>query len=136
MEEEQKKFDFNGLIILEMANNHQGSVEHGKKIIEAFAPVLERAGVRGAIKFQFRDIDTFIHPDFRESSDYKHIPRFLSTALSKEQFKELIDTARDFGFIVMTTPTDESSVDLLEELGIDIIKIASCSALIGLCLNG
>ena len=30
-----RKFDFNDLFTFEMANNHQGSVAHGKKIIDA-----------------------------------------------------------------------------------------------------
>lgn len=123
-----EKFNFEGLIILEMANNHQGSVEHGKKIINAFAPAVSSAGVKAAIKFQFRDLDRLIHPDHKDVSTNKHIPRFLSTRLGKDDFALMADEARNLGMITMATPFDEKSVDMLEELGIDVIKVASSSA--------
>ncbi len=124
----KNKFDFNNLFIFEMANNHQGSVEHGKRIINEIADVVERTGVRGAIKLQFRDLDTFVHPDHRERTTNKHIPRFLSTRLSEEQFAELVKETKKRGLITMCTPFDETSVDRIIRLGIDIIKIGSCSA--------
>lgn len=122
------KFDFNNLFTFELANNHQGSVEHGKKIINAVADLKDKFGVKAAIKFQFRDLDTFIHPHFKDSKDNKHIPRFLSTRLSDEQFQELIQEAKRRGLITMCTPFDEASVDKILNHNIDIIKIASCSA--------
>jgi len=124
----EKKFDFRGLFILEMANNHQGSVEHGKRIIDTFAALVHKAGVKGAIKFQFRNLDTIVHPSHKQQSDNKHIPRFLSTRLTKEQFCLLRDAAREAGLIPMTTPWDEDSVELAEQLGMEIIKIGSSSA--------
>ena len=57
-----KDFDFHDLFILDLANNHQGSVEHGLRIIQSAADVIKRRSVRAAIKFQFRQLDTFIHP--------------------------------------------------------------------------
>jgi len=126
--QEPEKFNFDGLFILEMANNHQGSMEHGKNIIAAYAPVVAAAGVRAAMKFQFRDLDTFIHPDFRDSAEYKHIPRFLGTRLTKDEFGQLVEAAREAGFISMATPSDEASVDLMNELGVEVVKIASASA--------
>lgn len=125
---EKETFNFENLFILEMANNHQGSVEHGKNIIATFAPIVQAAGIRAAMKFQFRDLDNFIHPDFRNSPDYKHIPRFLGTQLSKAGFQDLVETAREAGFVTMATPSDEASVDLIDELGVEVIKIASASA--------
>lgn len=124
----REKFDFNNLFIFEMANNHQGSVEHGKHIINEIADVAARAGVRGAIKLQFRELNSFIHPDFRENTSNKHIPRFLSTRLSEEQFRELVAEMCRRNLITMCTPFDEASVDQIERLGIEIIKIGSCSA--------
>lgn len=124
----REKFDFNNLFIFEMANNHQGSVEHGLRIINAMADIAKRHRIRAAIKLQFRDLDTFIHPDFRESKDNKHIPRFLSTRLSEKEFASLADETKNKGLISMCTPFDESSVDKIERLGIQIIKIGSCSA--------
>lgn len=123
-----KKFDFNNLFIFEMANNHQGSLEHGKRIINEIADVVERAGIRGAIKFQFRNIETFIHPGFLNSNENKHIQRFISTRLYEEQFAELVEAARKRNLILICTPFDEVSVEKIDRLGIEVIKIGSCSA--------
>lgn len=125
---EKKKLDFTGLFTFELANNHNGSLEHGRRIIREVATVAKAAGVKAAFKFQFRDLDTFIHPDYRNDRTNKHIARFLGTALSKKQFKELADEVHAHGFFTMATPFDERSVALIEELDIDIVKIASCSA--------
>lgn len=125
---EAPKFDFQHLIILDMANNHQGSVEHGKRIIQEHAKVVKEAGVRAAIKFQFRNLDTFIHPSHLAKTDNRHVGRFLSTRLYEDDFRILADEVRSAGFVTMATPFDEDSVDMIERLGIQIIKIASCSA--------
>lgn len=122
-----KKFDFDQLFTFEMANNHQGSVEHGKKIIEEMAKIAKEYNLKASVKLQFRDLDTFIHPDFKDKKDVKHIPRFKSTELSKKQFSELVSAVREAGLTTMATPFDEVSVDLLKELGVEIIKVASCS---------
>jgi len=121
-------FDFNDIFILDMANNHQGDVEHALNIIRQHAAVLQSHGVRGSIKFQFRQMDTFIHPAHHKDSDNKHIPRFLSTWLKQDQYKVLLDEVRAHSLMAVCTPFDEESVDLIMELGFDIIKIASCSA--------
>ena len=48
-------------LTLEMANNHMGSVEHGKKIIEEFAAVMKgRELFDAAFKLQYRALDAFI----------------------------------------------------------------------------
>ena len=52
------------LFVFEMANNHQGDVEHGARIISEMGQIAARHGVRAAVKLQYRDLDTFIHPDF------------------------------------------------------------------------
>ena len=63
MKGDYKKFDFDGLFTFEMANNHMGSVAHGKKIIDEMAKIAKKEKIKAAIKFQFRDIKTFVHPD-------------------------------------------------------------------------
>ncbi len=122
-------FDFNDLFILDMANNHQGSLQHGLRIIQELAPVIHRNGVRAGIKFQFRQLDTFIHPSHRTGSDNKHIQRFLSTRLSKDDFRIMAEEVKKNGLITIATPFDEESVDMLVELGIEVLKIASASAI-------
>ncbi|MBM3272760.1 cupin domain-containing protein [Candidatus Kaiserbacteria bacterium] len=128
MQTHASKFDFTDLFTLEMANNHQGSVEHGLKIINEFAKVVKEHGVKATVKLQFRDLDTFIHPADKKKTDNKHVPRFLSTKLSRKDFKILVDATKKAGLISMATPFDEASVELIKELDVDILKIASCSA--------
>ena len=125
---QNSNFDFNNLFIFDLANNHQGIVQHGINIIEALAKVTKDNDVRAAIKFQFRELDTFIHPAQREHSSNKHIPRFLSTRLTTNEFELLVEKTKGNGLITISTPFDEASVELIEELNIDVIKIASCSA--------
>jgi sialic acid synthase SpsE len=116
---------FEELFVLEMANNHWGSVERGLKIISAFSQVVRFNNVRAAIKLQLRDVDTFIHKDFRGRSDIRYIKKTLDTKLVPEGFATLVSAIRQASCIPMATPFDEQSVDLCCQLGIPIIKIAS-----------
>lgn len=118
----------NDLVIFEMANNHQGSVEHGKKIIKSAADLAKKYNVRSAIKFQFRNLETFIHDKFKKSDYVKHIKRFESTELSIKDFSELIVFARQNKIEVISTPFDEVSVETCVKLDVDYIKIASASS--------
>ncbi len=122
------RFDFDDLVILDLANNHQGSVEHGTRIIRALGEVVAKHGARAGIKFQFRQLDTFIHPAHKEGSDNKHIPRFLSTRLDRKGYERLFAEVRKAKLIPICTPFDEESVDLIVDMGFDVLKIASCSA--------
>jgi len=119
---------FDNLFIFEMANNHQGSVEHGLRIIQEMAQIAKTHHIRAAIKFQFRELDTFIHPAHRVKTDNKHIPRFQSTRLARADFETLLEASRRAGLIPMCTPFDEASVDQIVSMGFDILKIGSCSA--------
>jgi sialic acid synthase SpsE/quercetin dioxygenase-like cupin family protein len=123
-----KKFDFNNLFVLDLANNHQGILEHGLRIIRECGKVARKNNVRAAMKFQFRQYETFIHPDHFKNSDNKHIPRFLSTELSKQQWQELFDAVKSEGMLTMCTPFDNESVPVISDMDFDIIKVASCSA--------
>ena len=115
------------LLILDLANNHNGSVAHGKRIIDEIRRSLEGHDVRAAIKFQYRELDTFIHPDFKGREDIKYVKRFESTRLKWTEFKELADYVRSAGFLAACTPFDEASVSRVVEHGYDILKIASAS---------
>jgi len=123
-----QKFDFKDLFVLDLANNHQGSVAHGTRIIEECARAVKKHGVRAAIKFQFRDLPEFVHQDERAAPKNKHVPRFLSTQLAWADFKQLLTVIRNSGLLSMCTPFDEASVAKIMEMGFDIIKVASCSA--------
>lgn len=116
---------FEELFVLEMANNHWGSVERGLKIIADFSKIVRFNNVRATIKVQFRDVDNFIHKDFRERSDIRYIKKTLDTKLSKENFATLMEAIRKAGCLPSATPFDEASVELCEELEVPLIKLAS-----------
>ena len=114
------------LFIFEMANNHMGDVEHGIRIIRELKNIVQGPDFKFSIKLQHRD-ETFIHPEHVNRKDHKLIKRFTETKLNYDDFKRLKDEIQNCGFISMCTPWDEPSVDLMEKLDFDIIKIASCS---------
>jgi sialic acid synthase SpsE/quercetin dioxygenase-like cupin family protein len=120
---------FDDLFIFEMANSHQGSVEHGKDIIHEMGKIARKYNIKAAVKLQYRNLDTFIHPDYKGRKDVNHIPRFESTRLTYDQFTELVEAIRSEGMIAMSTPFDEYGVDWCMDQGLDIIKVASCSSL-------
>lgn len=115
------------LFIFEMANNHMGLPEHGLKIIREFKKISAEFPFKFAFKLQYRQLDTFIHPDYKHRTDFKYVKRFMETRLSPDQFKMLRDEIGAQGFIAVCTPFDEESVDMIEQHDFDIIKIASCS---------
>tara|TARA_E500000331_G_scaffold358567_1_gene426718 strand:- start:395 stop:1858 length:1464 start_codon:yes stop_codon:yes gene_type:complete len=112
--------------IFEMANNHQGSVAHAKKIVDEFAQVAKETGVNAAVKLQFRQLDSFVHEDFK-TSDLKFVKRFNSTRLSKDQFGEIVEHIRSSDLSVVATPFDNESLPWFDELNVPIVKVASCS---------
>lgn len=116
---------FDDLFVLELANNHWGRVDRGLKIVTDYSRIVRFNNVKAAIKLQFRDVDAFIHKDFRERRDIRYIAKTLDTRLTKKQYGSLVEAIRRGGCIPMATPFDERSVDLCQELGIDIIKLAS-----------
>lgn len=116
---------FEDLFVLEVANNHWGRVDRGLKIITAFSRVVRFNNVRAAMKLQFRDVDRFIHRDFRDRSDIRYIKKTLDTQMSAEDYGTLVEAIRKAGCVTMASPFDEASVDLCQELGVQILKIAS-----------
>lgn len=123
-----ENFNFRDLFVFDLANNHQGNVDHALSIIQRIGAVVRRHGVRAAFKFQFRQLDSFVHPGHQAQSDNKHIPRFLATRLSRSQFETLAKAVHAEGMLAMCTPFDEESVDVITDMGFDLIKVASCSA--------
>jgi sialic acid synthase SpsE/mannose-6-phosphate isomerase-like protein (cupin superfamily) len=118
---------FKDLFIFEMANNHMGDVKHGLKIIGDFHKVSRGFPFNFAFKFQYRDLETFIHPDYKGRQDIKYVKRFTETRLTEKEFITLRNALRKFGFIAVCTPFDENSVDMIERHNFDIVKVASCS---------
>ena len=125
---------FENLFVLEMANNHWGSVSRGKKIIKEFSRVVKDNNVKASIKLQFRDVDSFIHKNFKAKKEtnlnslpkrLRYIEKTNHTKLSPQEFEELVIYIKDNGCIPMATAFDEFSVDLCVKFNMSIIKVAS-----------
>lgn len=116
---------FEDLFVLEMANNHYGKLERGLKIVREYSRIVRFNNVRAAIKFQLRDVESFIHQDFRERADIRYIKKTLDTQMSRADFTILAEAIKKAGCIPMATPFDERSVDLCVDLALPIIKLAS-----------
>ncbi len=116
---------FGNLFVLELANNHWGKLDRGLKIIRDHGSIARYNNVKAAIKLQFRDVDEFIHPDFKGDSSLRYVKKTEDTKLSRDDFARLIEEIKNVGCIPMATPFDEASVDLCVEFDLPIIKIAS-----------
>lgn len=116
---------FENLFVLEIANNHWGSLERGLKLIYDHGSVARINNVKAAIKLQFRDVDEFIHPEFKGDQDNRYIKKTEATKLSRDDFAVMVNKIKDMSCIPMSTPFDEKSVDLCVEFDMPIIKIAS-----------
>jgi sialic acid synthase SpsE/quercetin dioxygenase-like cupin family protein len=119
---------FSDLFIFEMANNHQGRVEHGLEIVRAMAAIARKHQINAGVKLQYRNLDTFIHPEYTDRTDVMHVPRFIATRLSDAEFRTLVAAIKDEGMVTICTPFDEPSVDKAVAHDVQILKVASCSA--------
>ena len=120
----EEKKSLENLFVLELANNHWGSLDRGLEIVSQFSKVVRYNNIKAAIKLQFRDVDSFIHPGHK-GHDSRYIQKTLATKLSRDEFKILINTIKESGCLPMATPFDEKSVDFCGELELPVIKIAS-----------
>lgn len=126
---------FENLFVLELANNHWGDLSRGKEIVRQFAKVVKENKIKAAIKLQFRDVDNFIHKDFKTTDVGKqltslpkrnrYIQKTSRTKLSYDEMKELIEYIKKHDCIPMSTPFDEKSVDWCVDMKLDLIKVAS-----------
>jgi sialic acid synthase SpsE len=116
---------FGNLFVLELANNHLGSLSRGLKIIRDHARVTRHNNVKAAIKLQFRDVEDFIHPEFKGNIDLRYIKKTEATQLTREAYATMVEEIRNVSCIPMATPFDEASVDLCVEFDMPIIKVAS-----------
>ena len=119
----------NCYVIAEAGLNHNGSIDLAKKLID----VAHEAGAN-AVKFQKRTVDILAtknvlyakdkrFPDF--GNTYKEIREHLE--FNFEQYKELkaYSENKEMDFIV--TAFDQEAVDFLDQLKVNVIKIASHS---------
>ena len=110
---------FEDLFVLELANNHWGDLNRGKEIVRQFAKVVKENKIKAAIKLQFRDVDSFIHKDFKKDGDgedllnlpkrSRYIQKTAKTKLTYDEFKELIEYIKQHDCIPMSTPFERLS---------------------------
>ena len=114
------------LIILEVANNHMGDLNHFKNIINTYYNIISKykKNIDFAIKFQFRDLKSFIHPAADKNN--KGVKRFTSTLINQSGWGKIIKLAKK-KFKIICTPFDEISIKNIERNNFDFLKIASCS---------
>ena len=99
------------LVVFDIANNHNGDIGHGLKIIKEIHGASKefKDDFLLGFKFQYRDLDSFIHPDYKDRLDVKYVKRFSDTRLSEENFKLMKSELDNLGFLSICTPFDENN---------------------------
>ncbi len=117
-------------VIAEAGLNHNGSVEIAKQLID----LAVEAGA-DAVKFQKRTVEklavkaTLDAPDDRFpefGKTYREIREYLE--FDMDQYQEIKKYTENQGLDFLCTAFDPEAADFLEELGIEIYKLASHSA--------
>ncbi len=119
--------------IAEAGVNHNGDIELARRMID----VAKEAGA-DAIKFQTfkaENLNTRAAPKSRyhietTGSDVEQswFDLLKSEELTKDMHVDLIQRCRERDIVFLSTPYDEDSADLLEELGVPAFKVASTDA--------
>ena len=114
--------NFDTFVIAEIGNNHNGSYELGKKLIDNAVS----AGAN-CVKFQMRDIKSLyrssaVDMDLGVEYTMNLLRKF---ELSTDNMYRLFDYASRKGVIPICTPFDEKSLENLEGYGMDGYKLAS-----------
>ena len=114
-------------IIAEIGQNHNGSIDLAKKLID----MSKRCGA-SAVKFQKRDIPSELTKeafdriyDNPNSFGITYGEHRMFLELSEEAHKELKEYCDLIGMTYFCTPCDVPSVELLERIGCPFFKVAS-----------
>jgi sialic acid synthase SpsE/D-lyxose ketol-isomerase len=115
------------IVIFEIANNHMGDLKHLQLIIDRYKLVSKpfRDKINFALKFQFRNLDKFIHKEYK-NTNHPQVKRFEETYISYEKWKKILNKNKK-DFLIGCTAFDEDSVIKINNLKFDFLKIASCS---------
>lgn len=117
----------NAFIIAEVGQNHQGDLDLAREYIKVFAS----AGAN-AIKFQTRN-NKYLFSSESYEARYESENAFASTygahrerlELNPEWLHYLKEDCVKYGVKFMSTPFDEPSLEVLCEIGVDLMKVAS-----------
>ena len=115
-------------IIAEAGVNHNGNIVLAKKLIDAAV----EAGA-DAVKFQTFKDKNIVTPTAEKADYQKHTTgagesqyeMIKKLELSETDFRDLSDYAKEAGIIFLSTPFDEESVDLLDQIGVPAFKVPS-----------
>ncbi len=115
-------------IIAEAGVNHNGSIELAKKLID----VASKAGV-DAVKFQTFKAENLVSKTAQKASYQKETTdakesqyeMIKKLELDVETHHELIAYCKEKNIMFLSTPFDHDSIDMLNELGLEIFKIPS-----------
>ncbi|MFQ5801296.1 MAG: N-acetylneuraminate synthase [Candidatus Methylomirabilales bacterium] len=115
-------------IIAEAGVNHNGDVELAKRLVD----VAVEAGA-DAVKFQTFKAERVVSPGAPKAEYQKQttgaaesqFEMLCGLELSPETHLELFSYCRRRGIVFMSTPFDEESADLLDELDVPVFKIPS-----------
>ncbi len=114
-------------IIAEIGQNHQGELKHARDSVRIFA----LAGAH-AVKIQTRD-NKYLFSQEAYEAPYQSENAFADTygahremlELKPEWLPILKEDCHKYGVKLMSTPFDEPSLELLREIDVDILKVAS-----------
>lgn len=112
-------------VIAEIGNNHNGSLDLAKKLVDASI----QAGA-DCVKFQLRNRQALYRTkadgSVAEDLGVEYIQDLLNKVeFSIEQHRQIRQYCKDSGITYMCTPWDEPSVDVLADLDVPALKIAS-----------
>lgn len=115
-------------IIAEAGVNHNGSLELAKRLID----VACEAGA-DAVKFQTFQAKNLVSKtaqkaDYQKQTtdqDESQFDMIKKLELSEAMHHELIDYCKQKSILFMSTPFDHDSIELLDQLGLEVFKISS-----------
>lgn len=115
------------IFIAEIGQNHNGSLDLALEYIETFA----NAGAT-AVKFQTRD-NKYLFDTKMYNQIYNSENAFAPTygahrehlEIKSGWYPKLIEKCRQLNVLFMSTPFDENSLELLIEMDVDLLKVAS-----------
>ena len=112
-------------IIAEIGNNHNGSIELARKLVDAAI-----AAGADCAKFQIRNREALYRkPPGSEGSEdlgVEYIQDLLNKVeLSLDEHRQIRQYCAERGILYLCTPWDEPSVDVLADMNVSAVKLAS-----------